>query len=168
MDRSLSNGPILFQRELPFSEVQYGDGLQFYFQATSGFSVRRRKVRICVPPLLGDVVAAKAKENPVAHPVWTRGHRKNRYYYIPVDTLDDLTEIADFARVELEEPERPLSKAERHAYQVLLGRAFRHAVLEPLGDLHCHAVAWRNEPLKGARSVTEAVKQLKETKLHRA
>lgn len=127
----------------------------------------RRKAYICVPPALAEEVAAKASANPLAHPVWAKGVRRNRYFVITADSLEDITEIADFARVELEEPEKPLTKARRHAFQALLDRAYRYAVLEPLGDCHCMATAWRDQPLRSSKASSRVVKELRETKVRK-
>jgi hypothetical protein len=135
---------------------------------TFGFSddklANGRKAYICIPPALTNEVIAKGQENPPPHPVWANVQQHNRYFIVTANSLDDLTEIADFARVELEEPEEPLSKARRNAFQTLLVRAHRYAVLEPLGDCHCMAVAWRDQPLRGTKASSKVVRELREAK----
>jgi hypothetical protein len=135
---------------------------------TFGFSENKasdgRQAYICIPPALAKEVMAKAKESPPPHPVWASAKRRSRYFVVTAKSLDDLTEIADFARVELEEPEEPLTKARRHAFQTLLGRAHRYAVLEPLGDCHCLATAWRDQPLKGTKASSRIVRELRDAK----
>lgn len=120
-------------------------------------------VSICIPPELEAEARAKAQEQPPLHPAWGKGQKRGRHFVIATDSLDDLTEIADFARVELEEPEAPLSKSRRQACQALLDRAHRYAVLEPLGECHCLAVAWRDKPLRGSKASSRIVRELKET-----
>jgi hypothetical protein len=106
----------------------------------------------------------KGQESPPPHPVWAKTVKRNRYYVIAADSLEDLTEIADFARVELEEPEEPLTKIRRQACQALLDRAHRYAVLEPLGEYHCIATAWRDQPLRGHKASSKVVRELREAK----
>lgn len=135
---------------------------------TFGFSENnatgQRQAYICIPPALAQEVMAKSQESPPPHPVWANVQQRNRYFIVTATSLEDLTEIADFARVELEEPEEPLTKARRHAFQTLLGRAHRYAVLEPLGDCHCLATAWREQPLRGSKASSKIVRELRETK----
>lgn len=119
-------------------------------------------VSICIPPELEAEAMAKAQEQPPLHPAWSKGQRKGRHFVIATNSLEDLTELADFARVELEEPEGPLSKSRRQACQALLDRTHRYAVLEPLGDCHCHAVAWRDKPLRGSKASSRIVKELRD------
>lgn len=112
-------------------------------------SDRVNAVDICIPPALAGDVLQMAEDN--FHPAWGKGRQKGKYFILSTDSLDDLSEIADFARVNLEEPELPLSKTNRAACQALLDRTHRYAVLEPLGEIHCLAVQWRDVPLKGSR-----------------
>ncbi len=119
-------------------------------------------VSICIPPELEAEAIAKAQEQPPLHPAWTKGRKRGRHFVIATNDLEDLTELADFARVELEEPEVPLSKSRRQACQALLDRTHRYAVLEPLGPCHCQAVAWRDQPLRGSKASSRIVRQLKE------
>lgn len=147
-------------------------GQQSFSQLIIGSSeteniVSRRKAYICVPPALTDEIAAKAADSPLAHPVWAKGVQRNRYFVITAECLEDLTEIADFARVELEEPEVPLTKVRRHAFQALLDRTHRYAVLEPLGDCHCMATAWRDQPLRSSKASSRVVKELREMKVRK-
>lgn len=135
---------------------------------TFGFSENKapggRQAYICIPPALAQEVMAKSQESPPPHPVWANVQQRSRYFIVTATSLDDLTEIADFARVELEEPEEPLTKARRHAFQTLLGRAHRYAVLEPLGDCHCVAIAWREQPLRGSKATSRVVRELRDAK----
>ena len=119
-----------------------------------------RKIEICIPPALADRALAMQEEQ--LHRVWTTFHRRGKHYLVSTESLDDLSELADFARVELEEPEGRLTKVKRAAFQALLHRTHRHAVLEPLGDSHCLAVAWREVPLKGGKNASFLVRQLRE------
>ena len=115
-----------------------------------------RMVDICIPPALAEDALKMAADN--CHPAWSKGHQRGKYFIVSTDSLDDMSEMADFARVSLEDPDHTLSKNKRAACQALLDRTHRHAVLEPLGDIHCLAVAWRDKPLKGSkgsRVVTE-------------
>lgn len=135
---------------------------------TFGFSddklAGQRKAYICIPPALTQEIMQKGQESPPPHPVWAKTVKRNRYYVIAADSLEDLTEIADFARVELEEPEEPLTKIRRQACQALLDRAHRYAVLEPLGEYHCIATAWRDQPLRSHKASSKVVRELREAK----
>lgn len=147
-----------------------GAGQQSFSQLVIGSSASepvglRRKAHICIPPALAMEIEAKGQQSPLAHPVWGKSIRRNRYFVITAECLEDLTEIADFARVELEEPEEPLTKARRHAFQALLDRTHRYAVLEPLGDCHCLATAWREQPLRSNKASSRVAKELRETKV---
>jgi len=138
---------------------------------TFGFSENKlagqRQAYICIPPALAQEVMAKSQESPPPHPVWASVQQRNRYFVVTATSLDDLTEIADFARVELEEPEEPLTKVRRNAFQTLLGRAHRYAVLEPLGECHCVAIAWREQPLRSNKASSKIVRELREAKRNR-
>jgi len=165
---SPSNGPTPSHKALSSWGNPAGAGQQSYSQMTFGFSedklAGQRKAYICIPPALAQEIMAKGQESPPPHPVWAKAAKRNRYYVIAADSLEDLTEIADFARVELEEPEQPLTKIRRQACQALLDRAHRYAVLEPLGECHCVAVAWREQPLRSHKASSKVVKELRETK----
>ena len=124
------------------------------------YSGQRTKVEICIPPVLAEEARRMASED--LHPAWTKCHQKGKHFFVTTDSLEDLSEIADFARVELEEPDAPLSKARRAACQALLSRTHRYAILEPLGDIHCIAVAWRDKPLRSMKYASRLVKQLRD------
>lgn len=120
-------------------------------------------ISICIPPILEGEVIAKAQEDPPLHPAWSKAHRRGRHFVITTNSLEDVSELADFARVELEEPEAPLSKARRQACQALLDRAHRHVVLMPLGTCHCIAVEWRDRPLRSHKASQRASRALRES-----
>ena len=168
--QQLSSGPMRSRQALNSWASPNGAGQQSYSQLTIGSSdgdaiMSRRKAFICVPPALAEEVLAKGQESPLVHPVWAKAMKRNRYFVITVDNLDDLTEIADFARVELEEPEQPLTKVRRHAFQALLDRAHRYAILEPLGECHCMATAWRDQPLRSNKASSRVVTELRQAKV---
>jgi len=168
--RQPSNGQTQCRQAPSSWDRPSGGGRQSFFQLTIGSldteeTVNRRKAYIYVPPALAEEVLAKGQESPPPHPVWVKAIKVNRYFVITVDSLEDITEIADFARVELEEPEQPLTKLRRQACQALLDRAHRYAVLEPLGECHCIAVAWRDQPLRCSKASSRVVKELRETKI---
>jgi len=105
-------------------------------------------VNICIPPALMEDAIALAAENPPVHPAWSKVQQKGRHFVITTNVLDDISEIADYARCCIEEPAEPLSRLRRQALQTLLDRAYRHAELEPMGHCHCIASKWRDRPLK--------------------
>jgi hypothetical protein len=118
-------------------------------------------VSICIPPALENEAKLLASQDPPVHPVWAKARRRGRHFIILTDSLDDITEIADYARVGIEEPELPLSKIQRQAFQILLDRAFRYAELTPMGHCHCIAVKWRDQPLKTNKATAMAMKALR-------
>lgn len=164
-----SNGQIRGHQALNSWEHRSGGGQQSFSQPVIGISdvnsLFHKKVHICIPPALAEEITAKGKENPPPHPVWTKQVPHKRYFIIAAESLEDLTEIADFARVELEEPELPLTKIRRQSFQSLLHRANRYAVLEPLGECHCVAVAWRDKPLKTTKASSKVAKELRDGRL---
>ena len=101
---------------------------------------------VYIPPVILKEAQAVAAEN--VHPAWQKLERKGNHFVIRTDSLDDLTEVADWARTALVEPAQPLTKATRQAYQAVVNRAARWAVLEPLGDCHLLATKWRDGRLK--------------------
>lgn len=103
-------------------------------------------ISLHIPPvLLADAKATAAQD---VHPAWRKLEKKGNHFVIRTNELDDLTEVADWARTALVEPEQPLSKARRQAYQAVLSRAARWAVLTPLGDCHVIATQWRKNDKK--------------------
>lgn len=100
-------------------------------------------VTITVPPAIAPAAWRLAADPDPCHPVWRKLRRTGRYSRLSSHSLDDLSEIADWARCALGEPEQPLSRSERAAYQALAERVGRWAIIEPLGPLHCCAKAWR-------------------------
>ena len=118
-------------------------------------------VHICIPPQLQEDAQALAKEDPPIHPAWRKAQQRGRHFVIATNCLDDLSELADYARANIEEPEEPLSKAKRQAYQILLDRAFRHAELEPMGTCHAIATKWRDKPLPNTKTTSLAVQTLR-------
>ena len=114
---------------------------------------------ICIPPALAEEAMQKASEG--FHPAWSKWSKRGKHFVITTDSLEDLSELADFARVELEEPEKPLTKTRRAACQALLDRTHRFAILEPLGDCHCVATAWRDKPLPSGKTGSKVMHDLR-------
>jgi len=126
------------------------------------FSSLPQLANICIPPALAEEAMQKASEG--FHPAWTKWRKRGKHFVITTDSLEDLSELADFARVELEEPEKPLTKTRRAACQALLDRTHRHAILEPLGDCHCIATAWRDKPLPSGKTGSKVMHELRRDK----
>lgn len=120
-----------------------------------------RMVHICIPPQIQEEVEALAMANPPIHPAWNKAEKRGRHFVIATNDLDDITELADFARTNIEEPEEPMSKPKRQAYQILLDRAFRHAHLEPMGTCHAIATKWRDKPLPCQKNLSIATQALR-------
>ena len=68
-----------------------------------------RMVHICIPPQLQEEARALAMENPPIHPAWRKAQARGKHFVIATNELDDITELADFARTNIEEPEGPMS-----------------------------------------------------------
>ncbi len=117
-------------------------------------------VHIVLPPELQDDAKALAAEN--IHPAWNKAQRRGRHFVITTNSLDDLSELADYARVGIEEPEPGLSKRKRQALQILLDRTNRHVVLEPMGACHCIATKWRDRPLPSHKAAYRTTLELRE------
>jgi hypothetical protein len=115
-------------------------------------------VHIVLPPELQEAAKALAAEN--IHPAWSKARQRGRHFVITTNSLDDISEIADYARVGIEEPEPDTSKRKRQALQILLDRASRYAVLEPMGACHCIATKWRHMPLKSTKATARTMKEL--------
>ena len=120
-----------------------------------------RMVHICIPPQLHEEAHALAMENPPIHPAWRKAQQRGRHFVIATDELDDITELADFARTNIEEPEGLMSKPKRQAYQILLDRAYRHAELLPMGNCHAVAIKWRDKPLPTNKNLSIATQALR-------
>ena len=120
-----------------------------------------RMVHICIPPQLREEAQALAMENPSIHPAWRKVQQRGRHFVIATNELDDITELADFARTNIEEPEGPMSKPKRQAYQILLDRTFRHAELMPVGTCHAIAIKWRDKPLPITKNLSIATQALR-------
>lgn len=118
-------------------------------------------VTICIPPELMPAALSMAQEQPPVHEAWTKAHKRGRHYVITTNSLEDITELADFARAGIEEPEEPLTKTKRQALQTLLERAHRYAELEPVGQCHCMATKWREKPLKINKATARTTRHLR-------
>lgn len=108
-----------------------------------------RLISFHIPPVLKPMADELAAEEPPVHPVWKKIEQTGKHFIVRTSSLDDLSELADWARVALAEPPRKLSKSERQAFQSMLDRAVRFAEIVPLGSCHCIATKWREKPLKG-------------------
>lgn len=108
-------------------------------------------VAICIPPTIAE--AAKAVAAQGVHPAWQKLRQRGRHFVLTTTDLEDITEVADWARTALVEPEKPLTKGQRQAYACVINRAARHAIIEPLGHCHCMAVQWRKGKLRAKNVV---------------
>jgi len=99
------------------------------------------KARICLPPALKASWKRIVADAP--HPAWSKVAPLGSHFIVESDSLDDLSELADWATAALVEPEQPLSRAERQGYATLIKRVERWAVLERIGPCHCLDVAWK-------------------------
>jgi hypothetical protein len=116
------------------------------------------KVRICLPPILREAFEATAAECP--HPAWRKLEQRGRHFVIATNELEDIEEVADWARTALVEPPGPLTKAQRQGYQAVVARAAQWAILEPLGPCHIIASGWRQTRLGMGKVVSGGGKLL--------
>jgi hypothetical protein len=110
-------------------------------------------VNLCIPPVLLADAEAIASEHPPVHPAWCKLQKRGKHFVIRTNDLEDITEVADWARSALVEPASPLTKTKRQAFQSVIDRAYRYAEMIPLGFSHCVAVKWREKPLSGGSFV---------------
>lgn len=101
---------------------------------------------IYIPPTIAAEAKAVAMQD--IHPAWRKLQQRGRHFVLQTTDLEDISEIADWARTALVEPEKPLTKGQRQAYTCVINRASRWAVIEPLGHCHCMAVQWREGKLR--------------------
>jgi hypothetical protein len=107
-------------------------------------------VTLCIPPVLREQAESIASEQPPIHPVWSKLAQRGRHFSIRTNDLEDVTELADWAHSALVEPEAPLSKTQRQAFQAVLDRASRYAECLSIGECHCIALRWRDKPLSSS------------------
>ena len=100
---------------------------------------------VYLPPVLGPHIEAIMQQE--VHPAWLKLRREGLHYIVRTNSLDDLSEVADWARAALVEPEKPLTKGMKQAYQTVVNRTARWAIIEPLGPCHCIATKWREGKL---------------------
>lgn len=103
-------------------------------------------VSICIPPVLKPEAQAIAAEEPMVHPVWRKMQQRGRHYVVRTSDLNDIEEVADWARSWLVEPDGHLDKTRRQAFLNVLERAGRHVHLAPVGSCHYLAVGWKTKP----------------------
>lgn len=100
-------------------------------------------VSICIPPILKAEAQAIAAQEPMVHQAWRKMQQRGRHYVIRTSELQDIEEIADWARSWLVEPEGRLDKTRRQAFLNVLERAGRHVHLAPVGSCHYLAIGWK-------------------------
>lgn len=103
-------------------------------------------VSICIPPVLKAEAQAIAAQEPMVHPVWRKMQQRGKHYVVRTRDLQDIEEVADWARSWLVEPEGRLDKVRRQAFQNVVERAGRHVVLAPVGHCHFIATGWKPRP----------------------
>jgi len=100
-------------------------------------------------PLYSAALKAEAQrlaaEKPVVHPAWSKVSQRGRHFVLRTSSIEDLEELADWARSWLLEPSEPLDKARRQAFQNVVERAGRHVHLAPIGACHLLATGWRHK-----------------------
>lgn len=100
-------------------------------------------VSLCIPPVLKAEAQAVAAQDPPVHPVWAKLQQQGRHFVVRTNDIEDIEEVADWARSWLMEPERPLDKTTRQAFQNVVERAGRYVHLAPIGTCHYLATGWR-------------------------
>jgi hypothetical protein len=64
-------------------------------------------VNLCIPPALLADAEAIAAEDPPVHPAWCKLQKRGKHFVIRTNDLEDITEVADWARSALVEPASP-------------------------------------------------------------
>jgi hypothetical protein len=100
---------------------------------------------VAIPPAVQPDAKAVKAQMPMVHPAWQRVEQRGRHFTLRTTSLDDLSELADWAKTSLIEPERPLDKAQRAGFKIVLERVGKWAYLEDLGSCHCLAVSWKEK-----------------------
>jgi len=102
-------------------------------------------VSLCIPPVLRQEAERLAAEEPTVHPAWQKIRQRGRHFVLRTSSIEDLEEMADWARSWLTEPSEPLGKAQRQAFQNVVERAGRHVHLAPIGSCHFLATGWKDK-----------------------
>lgn len=105
-------------------------------------------VSLCIPPVLRQEAERIAAEQPPVHPAWGKLAQRGRHWTIRTSSIEDLEEVADWAQSWLVEPEEPINKAKRQAFQNVVARAGRFVHLVQVGHCHYIATGWRQKEPK--------------------
>jgi hypothetical protein len=100
-------------------------------------------VSVCIPPALWAEAERLAAEEPAVHPAWQKVRQRGKHFTLRTSSIEDVEEVADWARSWLVEPAAPLDKARRQAFQNVVERAGRHVHLSPVGLCHFLATGWK-------------------------
>lgn len=100
-------------------------------------------ISLCIPPVLRADAEAIAAQDPEVHPVWRKLEQRGKHFVVRTNDIKDIEEMADWARSWLVEPEAPLDKVRRQAFQNVVERAGRHVHLAPIGHCHFIATGWK-------------------------
>jgi hypothetical protein len=100
-------------------------------------------VSVCIPPVLWAEAERLASEEPAVHPAWKKVSQRGKHFVLRTSAIEDIEEVADWARSWLTEPAEPLDKARRQAFQNVVERAGRHVHLSPIGPCHFLATGWK-------------------------
>lgn len=103
-------------------------------------------ISLCIPPALKAEAQAIAAQEPMVHPAWGKLEERGRHFLVRTNDIDDIEEMADWARSWLIEPDGRLNKARRQAFQTVVQRAGRYVHLSPLGSCHFIATGWKQKP----------------------
>lgn len=102
-------------------------------------------VSLCIPPVLKPEAEAIAAQDPPVHPAWAKLQQHGRHFVVRTNDIQDIEEVADWARSWLMEPEHPLDKTTRQAFQNVVERAGRYVHLSPIGHCHYLATGWKKK-----------------------
>ena len=100
-------------------------------------------VSLCIPPVLKAEAEAIAAQDPPVHPAWTKLQQHGGHFVVRTNAIEDIEEVADWAQSWLIEPEYPLDKSTRQAFQNVIERAGRYVHLSPIGSSHYLATGWK-------------------------
>ena len=100
-------------------------------------------ISFCIPPALKAEAQSIAAQDPAVHPVWKKLEQKGQHFIVRTNDIEDIEEMADWARSWLIEPDGRLDKVRRQAFLNVLERAGRHVHLAPVGHCHMLATGWK-------------------------
>ena len=100
-------------------------------------------VALYMPPTLTAHVREIAAQEPLVHPVWRKFKQCGKFFIAHTNDLKDIEEVADWAKSWLSEPEEPLNRRMRQAFQTVIERTNRHVFFNTIGKHRIIAEGWK-------------------------